>query len=169
MKNLLQRAKNCLVDDQSLLLRYKLKAANIDSWVIESILEKVNLIEEKNKKVKNLSGGMLRRLGIAQALIGNPNIIIVDEPTAGLDPEERVRLRNIFMKLPKDKLIIISTHIVEDLELIANHIAILNKGKTLINNEIENIISLAEGKVHSITIPLNIELLSDIMLEKVLL
>ena len=70
---------------------------------IENILESVNLIEEKRKKIKNLSGGMLRRFGIAQALIGDPKILIIDEPTSGLDPKERVRFRNILMKLPKNK------------------------------------------------------------------
>ncbi|MEN8904783.1 MAG: ATP-binding cassette domain-containing protein [Clostridiales bacterium] len=115
---------------------------------IDNILSSVNLVEEKNKKIKNLSGGMLRRLGIAQALIGNPKILIVDEPTAGLDPEERVRFRNILMKLPKDKIIIISSHIVEDLDLIANRLSILKDGKSIICDTIENVIARVEGKVY---------------------
>jgi ABC-2 type transport system ATP-binding protein len=114
---------------------------------IDDILSSVNLSNERNKNVKHLSGGMLRRLGIAQALLGDPKILIVDEPTAGLDPEERVRFRNILMKLPKDKIIIISTHIVEDLDLIANRIAILKDGKSIINDTIENINKSTFGKV----------------------
>jgi ABC-2 type transport system ATP-binding protein len=126
-----------------------IKGIKYTLYDIDNILESVNLINERNKKVKHLSGGMLRRLGIAQALLGNPKMLIIDEPTAGLDPEERVRFRNILMKLPKNKIILLSTHIVEDLDLIANRVAILKDGKTVANDTIENIISKANGSVYS--------------------
>lgn len=92
---------------------------------INEVLGQVNLIKYKRQKVKNLSGGMRKRLGIAQAIIHNPSIIIVDEPTAGLDPEERVRLRNLFSHLAKDRIVIISTHIVSDIASTCEQIAIL--------------------------------------------
>ena len=91
--------------------------------IIEKILVDVHLEKEKNKKIKNLSGGMLRRVGIAQALIGDPDLLIADEPTAGLDPKERVRFRNLLQKLSSDVDIIISSHIVEDIEILCDSIA----------------------------------------------
>ena len=83
---------------------------------IDALLKKVNLTEHRDKKVKALSGGMKRRLGIAQALLNNPKVLIVDEPTAGLDPEERVRFRNLLSEIAEDKIVILSTHIVGDIE-----------------------------------------------------
>lgn len=82
---------------------------------IELLLEKVNLTEHKNKKVKALSGGMKRRLGIAQALLNDPKVLIVDEPTAGLDPEERIRFRNLLCDVAEERIVILSTHIVGDI------------------------------------------------------
>ena len=83
---------------------------------IELLLKKVNLTEHKNKKVKALSGGMKRRLGIAQALLNDPKVLIVDEPTAGLDPEERIRFRNLLCDVAEERIVILSTHIVGDIE-----------------------------------------------------
>ena len=93
----------------------KINQKDFDKYV-DLILRKVNLIDYKNKKVKSLSGGMKKRLGIAQAILHDPKVIIVDEPTAGLDPEERVRLRNLLSDLAENKIVIISTHIVSDIE-----------------------------------------------------
>ncbi|MCE4957816.1 ABC transporter ATP-binding protein [Macrococcoides caseolyticum] len=126
---------------------------------IEEVLKKVNLFEHKSKKVKGLSGGMKKRLGIAQAIIHDPSVIIVDEPTAGLDPEERVRLRNLLSGLAEDKIVIISTHIVSDIESICKDIAILDKGKIEYTGSISDLIENAHNKVYDIIIPNN-ELIS---------
>lgn len=119
---------------------------------VAASLEKVNLVEHQNKKVKSLSGGMKKRLGIAQAIIHNPQVLIVDEPTAGLDPEERVRLRHLLSNLAKDKIVIISTHIVSDIESTCENIAILDKGVIAYKGSIKNLIELSDNKVYEITI-----------------
>ncbi len=106
---------------------------------IEDALRQTNLYEERAKKVKALSGGMIRRLGIAQALLGNPKILIFDEPTAGLDPEERLRFKNIISDLEKNKIVIISTHIVSDVEDICDKILIMNDGKIILNGKVSEI------------------------------
>lgn len=96
---------------------------------IEELLEMVGLMDVKNKKLKTYSGGMLRRVGIAQALLNDPEILILDEPTAGLDPKERVRFRNIISSLGKNRIVILSTHIVSDIEYIADEILIMKAGR----------------------------------------
>lgn len=113
---------------------------NINSQVID-VIEKVNLIEQKDKKIGHLSGGMIRRVGIAQAILGNPNIIVVDEPTAGLDPEERMRFRNLIKGLNRNKnnIVIISTHIVDDVEMMCEKVAIMDKGKIILEGKIAEI------------------------------
>lgn len=111
------------------------------------LLEKVNLTEHRNKKVRALSGGMKRRLGIAQALLNHPKVLIVDEPTAGLDPEERVRFRNLLAETAEDRIVILSTHIVGDIEAACENIAVLNEGRVLYNGTVEGILSAAKGKV----------------------
>lgn len=113
----------------------------------EMLLEKVNLTEHKNKKVKALSGGMKRRLGIAQALLNNPKVLIVDEPTAGLDPEERVRFRNLLSEIAEDRIVILSTHIAGDIEATCEDIAILNDGMVLYSGTVDKLLGAAEGKV----------------------
>lgn len=95
---------------------------------IYEVLEKVNLLEQKDKKVGGFSGGMKRRLGIANAIIKDPKILIVDEPTAGLDPEERIRFRMLLVELSRQKCVILSTHIVEDISSSCENIGLLNKG-----------------------------------------
>lgn len=113
----------------------------------EMLLEKVNLTEHRNKKVRALSGGMKRRLGIAQALLNHPKVLIVDEPTAGLDPEERVRFRNLLAETAEDRIVILSTHIVGDIEAACENIAVLNEGRVLYNGTVEGILGAAKGKV----------------------
>lgn len=114
---------------------------------IDSLLQEVNLQEHKKKKVKQLSGGMLRRVGIVQALLGNPRLLVVDEPTVGLDIEERVRFRNLLRKLGRNRTILISTHIVEDVEMTCDYIGILKKGEIIFTGKKEELKNIVKGKI----------------------
>ena len=114
---------------------------------IERLLETVALTGDWNKKLKTFSGGMLRRIGIAQALLNEPGILILDEPTAGLDPKERVRFRNIISALGKDRIIILSTHIVSDVEYIADQIMIMKHGQFVKTGTQEQILGPVAGCV----------------------
>ena len=116
---------------------------------VPEMLEKVNLLEKQKIKVKSMSGGMIRRLGIAQAIIHDPKVIIVDEPTAGLDPEERVRFRNLLCEIAKDRIVLLSTHIVGDIEATCENIAVLNQGKICFKGKVTELLSMVEGKVYS--------------------
>lgn len=118
---------------------------------IDSLLKKVNLAEQRRKKVKALSGGMKRRLGIAQALLHEPKVLIVDEPTAGLDPEERIRFRNLLCEVAEERIVILSTHIVGDIEAACENIAILNEGEILFQGTVSGLLGDARGKVYSVT------------------
>lgn len=118
---------------------------------IENILDLVNLSDKSNTKTGKLSGGMIRRLGIAQAMLGNPETIIFDEPTAGLDPEERLRFKNVIEKIKKDKTIILSTHIVEDVDVLCDEIAIMKGGRIIECGDIEYIKGLAKEKVFEVS------------------
>lgn len=121
-----------------------------DELLLE-ILARVNLEDCKNKRIGELSGGMVRRFGIAQSILGDPDILVIDEPTAGLDPEERIRFRNMLCTLPKEKIIILSTHLVEDIETTCSKAGVLNKGQLIFNGEIPAIKEKAEGKVWECT------------------
>ncbi len=118
-----------------------------DAARIRQLLELVNLHEHANRQAVSFSGGMRRRLGIAQALLNDPDILVVDEPTAGLDPEERLRFRNLLAELGSNKLVIISTHIVSDVESIANEIAIMRTGKLVAFATPDAIIAAARGQI----------------------
>lgn len=107
---------------------------------IEILLKNLNLKAQENKKYKNLSGGMKRRLGLAQAMIEEPEILIVDEPTAGVDPQERIRIRNLLLDYGKTHTVIFSTHIIEDIEHICTNLAILDYGKLLFCGSLDNAI-----------------------------
>ena len=115
----------------------------------EMLLKSVNLANSRRKKVKELSGGMKRRLGIAQALLHDPRVLIVDEPTAGLDPEERIRFRNLLGEVAEDRIVILSTHIVGDIEAACEKAAVMNEGKILWQGEVKDLVRAAEGKVWS--------------------
>ena len=121
----------------------------IDSRV-NHVLELVNLSEAKENKMKTLSGGMIRRVGIAQAFINNPDILFFDEPTAGLDPEERLRFKNIIMNNCKDKTVLISTHIIEDLEAVCDEIIVMHKGKIIDVLTVDELAMKAKGKVYEV-------------------
>lgn len=127
-----------------------LKGLKLPKDNLERVLLSVNLLAQKNKKVKEISGGMLRRLGIGQALLGEPKILIVDEPTTGLDIKERIRFRNLLKVLGKSKIVIISSHIVEDVEMICDRYAILKNGSILLQGTKEEIISAVEPRVWEI-------------------
>lgn len=111
------------------------------------LLSDVNLADVANKKIKTYSGGMKQRLGIAQALLGDPELLVFDEPTAGLDPEERIRFRNILSYVSSNKIVIISTHIVSDVAYIAKEIVMLNKGELILSGAQKDIIRTLDKKV----------------------
>src|SRR5699024_9038386 len=106
----------------------------------EELLELVNLKEDMNRKIRTFSGGMKRRLGIAQALLNDPKILIMDEPTAGLDPKERAYFRNVIAEMAPNKIIIISTHIVSDIEYISDQVLIMKKGRFLLQGTAEELV-----------------------------
>ncbi len=113
-------------------------------------LEAVGLSDRADDKIRTPSGGMIRRLGVAQAILGDPEPVILDEPTAGLDPEERLRFKNMISAMTRDKTIILSTHIVEDVVMLCDHIIVLAKGEIAAAGSVDEIASLAEGHVYEV-------------------
>lgn len=128
--------------------------ARNEKMEIESLITKFNLLTvPKKQTLSHFSGGMIQRVGMCVALMGNPKIIVVDEPTAGLDPEERINLRNILSELATEKLVIMSTHIISDIEAVANKIIILKDGKVKYDGSAIDLISKASKNVWSMTFP----------------
>lgn len=114
---------------------------------VEELLELVDLGQEKKHKIKTFSGGMVRRLGIAQAVLNDPSVLILDEPTSGLDPRERIRFRNIISALSKNRVVILSTHIVSDVEYIADNILMMKRGQLIMTGNVEQILEPVRGNV----------------------
>ena len=114
---------------------------------IEEVLELVNLQSVKYKKIGSLSGGMKQRLLIAQAILNNPDILILDEPTAGVDPNERIRIRNLISEISFNKIVMIATHVVSDIEFISNEFILLKEGHLLYKEPYQKLVSLMDGKV----------------------
>lgn len=119
----------------------------------DGLLHMVGLEDKKQKKLKGFSGGQRQRVGIAQALLGDPEILVLDEPTAGLDPEERIRFRGIISDLSQQKLVLLSTHIVSDLEAVANEIILLRKGVVLEMQKPASLLEQLNGRVWIVTVP----------------
>ena len=114
---------------------------------IHEVIRQVNLTEKAKAKIRTLSGGQRQRVGIAQALLGNPPFLIFDEPTVGLDPEERIHFRNLFSHMAQDRLVLLSTHIIEDVQSVCGQIVVINHGQILFAGTPEQLIRLADGHV----------------------
>ena len=117
---------------------------------VDELLKLVGLSEVSNKLVSKFSGGMKRRVGIAQALLNNPKVLILDEPTAGLDPQERTRFRNLLSQIGRDTIVILSTHIISDIESVAKETIMIKDGKVLLQGTHREILKDMEGKVYSL-------------------
>ena len=136
----------------SYLAAVKGLSARAASTRIDELLETVNLNEARSRPLGKYSGGMRQRVGIAQALLNDPGLLIVDEPTVGLDPEERVRFRNMLGDLASDRVVILSTHIVSDVEAVADDIAIVNGGRLLRRGTHEDLLREAEGRAWEVMV-----------------
>lgn len=129
---------------------------------VDRLLDQVGLLEVRDRQANKLSGGMKRRLGIAQALIGSPKIIVVDEPTTGLDPDERIRFRNILSQLSHDVTIILSTHIVGDISSTCQGMALLNRGELVFSGSPENLVKIANNHVFRLNLnPCDYEIVKE--------
>ena len=118
---------------------------------VEKVMEMVGLCDAAGRKIKGFSGGMKRRVGIAQALVNDPRLLIVDEPTAGLDPEERIRFRNLLVNLAADRTVLLSTHIVEDIGQTCRDLAVIARGQVLFRGSPAQLMQAAAGHVWSVT------------------
>ena len=115
--------------------------------VIRQVIRSVNLEEKARAKIRTLSGGQRQRVGIAQALLGDPELLILDEPTVGLDPEERIHFRNLFSQTAQDRLVLLSTHIIEDIQSVCGQLVVIDRGQVLFSGTPEALIQTATGHV----------------------
>lgn len=133
------------------IMNYISILANMDNYSrkekIKKTLENVGMYNDRRKKYKQLSGGMKRRVGLVQAMLNEPKILIVDEPTAGVDPEERIKIRNLLNEYSQNNTVLFSTHIVEDIESTCNKLAILNEGNLVFDGNLNTLLDLAKGKL----------------------
>lgn len=137
----------------------RVKGTKSKSFIFDA-LENVDMLDKKNSKIKELSGGMKRRVGIAQAILGSPKLLIVDEPTAGLDPEERVRFRGILSKYAQNnKTVLLSTHIVEDIYKVCEKVSVLREGSLFFTGDSSNLMSCVHDKIKVLSINNEFELL----------
>lgn len=120
--------------------------------ICDALLHQTNLYEVKHRYIGDYSGGMRQRFGIAQALLGNPKVVIVDEPTAGLDPQERNRFHNLLSEVGENIIVILSTHIVEDVKNLCNNMAVMNLGQVMFKGKTSEALELLKGKIYSATI-----------------
>lgn len=138
-------------------LRYIAALKGIEKSVVEKrideVLDLVALQEVKDKKMRKFSGGMIQRVGIAQAILAHPKVLILDEPTAGLDPKERARFRHLLSDLARDRIVLISTHIVSDIESIANEIVMIRNQTLLYKGSIPTICKSLDGMIYEVTMP----------------
>src|SRR5258708_29629703 len=118
---------------------------------VDEVLEIVQMEQVADRKLPTYSGGMKQRIGIAQALLNDPELLIVDEPTAGLDPAERVRFRTLLSSLTRNRIVLLSTHIISDVEAVANRLVILQEGRVLSATTPDALLALAAGSVWSVT------------------
>lgn len=148
-----------LYPDMSVLqiMRYLAALSNLPMEVqrqrIPALLQRVNLWEDRGKKARKLSGGMKRRLGIAGALLHDPQVLIADEPTAGLDPQERLRFYALLNEFSGSRIVIVSSHIVSDIETVCEKAAVLDAGKLLFTGTVGDLAQTAAGKVYELTVP----------------
>ncbi|MBN1046440.1 ABC transporter ATP-binding protein [Clostridium botulinum] len=124
-----------------------LKGIKNSKKAINEVIKKTNLMDKRKARISTLSGGQRQRVGIAQALMGNPELLIFDEPTVGLDPEERINFRNLFSQTAQDKIVLLSTHIIEDVQSVCDKLIVINHGQILFNGTPEELIALAHNHV----------------------
>lgn len=129
-----------------------LKNVDVSDTYIKDLLTKVNLLSSADKKIGAFSGGMRQRLGIAQAVIGNPKVLIFDEPTAGLDPQERIRFRNVISSLGADKIVLLATHIVTDIAFIAKEVILIQNGELIKKSSQQELTESINGKVWEVDV-----------------
>ena len=131
---------------------------------VEYVLRAVHMYDSRNGKIGSFSGGMKQRIGIAQILLHLPRILVVDEPTAGLDPRERIRFRNLLVELSKDRIVIFSTHIIEDVASSCNRVAVMKKGGVVYLGRPIDMAEIAEGKIWAVTLtPEEYEVKKDVL------
>lgn len=139
------------------IMRYLAALSNLSVTVqrqrIPDLLQRVNLWEDRRKKVGKLSGGMKQRLGIAQTLLHDPQVLLADEPTVGLDPQERLRFYSLLNEFSSDRIVVVSSHIVNDIETVCEKVAVLDAGKLLFHGTVEDLAQTAAGKVYELTVP----------------